>query len=227
MTTATWQKSTLTAASFNGAAAFRLRNDRSLPTAHSLKPRFNGAAAFRLRNDQVHGGLLRFMAGASMGPQPFGCGMEITGTSARAQQVVASMGPQPFGCGMTCRPSRTRNRCPGFNGAAAFRLRNAVGAELLEREIAVASMGPQPFGCGMGAQCTWWARPTSGFNGAAAFRLRNARAIATGCRWKSCFNGAAAFRLRNGRRCRPACRRSKSFNGAAAFRLRNERHGER
>ncbi len=109
-----------------------------------------------------------------MGPQRFGCGMTYGGSDIDPGELVlqwgrsvsaaeclckrdnpvagirASMGPQRFGCGMSASVGSTYSLANGFNGAAAFRLRNA---EFRDTDLPSAGIG---------------------FNGAAAFRLRNA-----------------------------------------------------
>ena len=65
-------------------------------------------------------------------------------------QIVArnaSMGPRPFGRGMDALDLGLAT-IPGFNGAATFRSRNAAAAPE-RRPGPVASMGPRPFGRGM------------------------------------------------------------------------------
>ena len=112
----------------------------------------------------------------------------------------ASMGPQPFGCGRPSRAGRRRNSLPRFNGAATFRLRKGHDAYVAAR-VGAASMGPQPFGCGRRHRARLARRVGRRFNGAATFRLRKGhlrRGARRGARRG--FNGAATFRLRKGRR---------------------------
>ena len=64
-------KNTLT--SFNGAATFRLRKEGIYAMRTWQSQCFNGAATFRLRKANIDMRIF-LNSGASMGPQPFGCG---------------------------------------------------------------------------------------------------------------------------------------------------------
>ena len=135
---------------------------------HSRTVSFNGAATFRLRKAQ-RGRRRRREGGASMGPQPFGCGrLPYRGDKKRAGA--------------------------SFNGAATFRLRKALPAPpnpIVEK----ASMGPQPFGCGRAAQRDLRLGRRIASMGPQPFgcgRQAPSRCFPT----LPCFNGAATFRLR-------------------------------
>ena len=163
---------------------------------------------------------LPYAAGfASMGPRPFGRGMQPPGIPPQRAWHPASMGPRPFGRGMH-----------GTNPELA-------GRQMLQwgRDLSVAEWAHD-------AQNR--ASPIS-FNGAATFRSRNVVVVAKHDGRDIRFNGAATFRSRNaawhwarlarlaalqwGRdlsvaewneytRIKP---RTKRFNGAATFRSRN------
>ena len=159
--------------SFNGAAAFRLRNDRNPCATARFQRSFNGAAAFRLRND-VNPPV------ASPGLSGLQWGRSLSAAECRCPGIRASSRLPRLQWGRSlsaaeCRCSSTCGTCgaAGFNGAAAFRLRNGRRRER-----------------GVYAQL--------GFNGAAAFRLRNVGPTMLAISMMVRFNGAAAFRLRNG-----------------------------
>ena len=209
-------------------------------------PRFNGAAAFRLRNgrNDAGGSLLDLLA--SMGPQPFGCGMDVMTRAVPFWIFLLQWGRSLSAAEWRSPPAGCSRNGICFNGAAAFRLRNGHLA-FWEDSGYPASMGPQPFGCGMlghnpqALACrsaSMGPQPFGcGMNGVRDQVLIALRASMGpqpfGCGMGGVlefrrilvarFNGAAAFRLRNVCLFFAAGTMQKSFNGAAAFRLRNVR----
>ena len=86
---------------------------------------------------------------ASMGPQPFGCGRDITAGD------VVQIGALQWGRNLSVAEGEDAvakaTADLGFNGAATFRLRKARSFRPSQNRDARASMGPQPFGCGRAA----------------------------------------------------------------------------
>ena len=77
--------------------------------------RFNGAATFRLRKEQGHRAAAS-PSGASMGPQPFGCGRRLS-TSCSAFSSLLQWGRNLSVAEGVWGEGTLRDRRQGFNGA--------------------------------------------------------------------------------------------------------------
>ncbi len=234
------------AASFNGAAPFRERNERKPSTWSNAAPCFNGAAPFRERNDTSRespyctnvrlqwsrslsraewnrraswGTLCATLLQWSRSLSRAEC---VTHKKITLQTPEASMEPLPFESGMADLSARTAPTRRRFNGAAPFRERNASGIARQPRRRQQASMEPLPFESGMeykqihGAQVYLASMEPLPFESG----------MELPCLYLACPLRASMeplpFESGMPNRNKLCPRRARSFNGAAPFRERND-----
>ena len=138
-----------------------------------MKESFNGAATFRSRNECSLAGRPPLTA-ASMGPRPFGRGMERSLESGTVRRPRFN-GAATFRSRNVRRRPRCKAQMPRFNGAATFRSRNA-GLDVSHYRLDALLQWGRDLSVAECPQSPESPPPTTGFNGAATFRSRNAHA---------------------------------------------------
>ncbi len=209
--------------SFNGAARFHARIERTTQAQQQAQQASTGPRAFTRGSPQVRGAYKTPAWLASTGPRAF-----TRGSDGLRRAVLgvdhASTGPRAFTRGSTSSRSSSRSRT-SFNGAARFHARIARVLQRDGRRLD-ASTGPRAFTRGSKIEAIKAVREMMLQRGRALSRAdRNGRLHSP--RHRRGFNGAARFHARIDFSWRDALAFVDASTGPRAFTRGSPNHGRR